>query len=245
MRQRLKKEKKMSYTKRLDGREFDELRKVEAKIGIIPRADGSAMFKIGKTVAFAAVYGPRELHPRFMQNPEKGVLRCYYNMMAFSGHGERVRPGGSRRSVEISMVTQKALLPVLDFKEYPNAVVDLYIELPQTDAGTRCAGITAAAMALADAGFEMKDLVSSVAVGMIGDKIIADLTYDEEAYEAEPVTDIPVAMMPNSGKITLLQMDGEIDKESLMKALEMAKKICKKIYEVQKKALKEKFKLKE
>ncbi len=231
------------YTKRFDGRKADELRQIEAKVGVIPRADGSAMFKIGNTVALAAVYGPRDLHPKFMQNPKTGILRCYYNMMPFSGHGERVRPGASRRSKEISMVMENALLPILNLKDYPNAVVDVFVELPQTDAGTRCAGITAASMALADAGLEMKDLVCAIAVGKVGGTILADLNYDEEAYEEHGgATDIPVSYLPNLDKVTLLQMDGEITREDLKQGLELAKKVCKQIYEVQKKALKEKFK---
>src|SRR3990167_3729305 len=141
----------MSYTKRIDGRKFDEPRKMEAKIGVIPRADGSAMFKIGDTIAIAAVYGPRELHPKFLQNPEKGILRCNYDMASFSVP-ERKKPGPNRRSTEISMVTEKALLPVLDLKQFPSAVVDVFIAIIQANSGTRCAGITAASMALAHAG---------------------------------------------------------------------------------------------
>lgn len=229
----------MTYAKRFDGRGMDELRPMSAKVGIIPRADGSAMFKIGKTVALCAVYGPRELHPKFMQNPETGILRVNYNMMPFSGHGERVRPGGGRRSKEISMVMQNALLPVLDLKEYPNSVVDIFVELPQTDAGTRCAAITAASMALADAGLEMKDMVCAVAAGRCEDKIVVDLNYLEDSHEDG--ADVPVAVLPNSGKITLLQMDGEVTREQINEIIKKAKEACKKIYEVQKAALKEKF----
>ncbi|MCX6708607.1 MAG: exosome complex exonuclease Rrp41 [Candidatus Woesearchaeota archaeon] len=229
----------MTYAKRFDGRGMDELRPMSAKVGIIPRADGSAMFKIGKTVALCAVYGPRDLHPKFMQNPETGILRVNYNMMPFSGHGERVRPGGGRRSKEISMVIENALLPVLDLKEYPNSVVDVFVELPQTDAGTRCAGITAAAMALADAGLEMKDLVCAVAAGRCEDKIIVDLNYLEDSHEDG--ADVPVAVLPNSGKVTLLQMDGEVTREQIKEIIAKAKEACKKIYEVQKAALKAKF----
>ncbi|MBR9691822.1 exosome complex exonuclease Rrp41 [Candidatus Woesearchaeota archaeon] len=233
----------MTYTKRLDKRKFDETRPIEAKVGVIKNADGSARFKIGNTVALAAVYGPRELYPRFMQNPEKGILRVNYNMMPFSGHGNRVRPGPNRRSKEIAMVTKNALLPVVDLSEFPNAVVDVFIELPQTDAGTRCAGICAAAMALADAGIIMKDLVSSVAVGCIDGTVVADLNYDEEAFEGI-VADIPVAVLPNTGEVVLLQMDGEMSKDNMVKALELAKKVCADIYEIQKKALKEKYTVK-
>ncbi len=231
----------MSYTQRHDGRAPDELRAMEAKVGVIKNADGSAFFKIGNTSAYAAVYGPRNLYPKFLQNPDKGILRCSYNMLPFSGSGERIRPGQNRRAKEISMVTEKSLLSVLNLDEYPNAVVDVFIELPQTEAGSRCAGICAASMALADAGLLMKDLVSAVSVGRVGDMLVVDLDYAEEAYEDGPVADIPVAMTHNSSEVTLLQMDGEISKDMLMKAVEMGKAACEKIYEVQKEALKKKY----
>lgn len=231
----------MAYEQRINGRGFSETRPIEAKVGVIMRADGSAMFRIGNTWAYAAVYGPRNLHPKFLQDPQRGILRCNYNMMPFSSSGERVRPGGSRRSKEISLVTEKALLPVLNLEDYPNSVVDVFIELPQTEAGSRCAGICAASMALADAGLDMKDLVCAVSVGKVGDKMLVDLDYSEESYAEGPVADVPIAMMPGSGKITLLQMDGEVKKEELMKLLEMGKKACMDIYEIQKRALKEKY----
>lgn len=236
------------YKERFDGRAFDELRPIEAKVGVVKTADGSASFKIGDTVAIATVHGPRELYPRFLQNPEKGVLRCNYNMMPFSGSGDRVRPGPNRRAKEISMVTEKALGPVLNLEEYPNAVVDVFIDLPQTDAGSRCAGICAATMALADAGLTMKDLVSAVAVGKIDDKVCVDLNYKEEAYdhiqggvEGAPVSDIPLAVIPSTGEITLLQMDGDITKEDLFEAVKVGKVASTKILKVMRKALKEKF----
>jgi len=233
---------KMSDFKRPDGRKNDELRPMEAKAGIIKRADGSAMFKVGNTVAYAAVYGPRELYPKFLQNPGHGILRCNYNMMPFSGSGERIRPGGNRRSKEISMVTEKALSPVLDLSEYPNAVVDVYIELPQTDAGSRCAGICAASIALADAGLPMKDLVAAISVGNLNGNLVVDLDKEEEDIEGE-VADIPIAVVPSTGEITLLQMDGIVLKDELKKALEMGIKSCRKITEIQRKALKDKYKV--
>ncbi len=233
----------MTYTKRFDGRKsFTELRPIEAKAGVVPRAHGSALFRIGNTIAYATVYGPREMHPKFMQNPKTGVLRCSYNMMPFSGSGERVKPGPNRRAKEISLVTEKALLPVLDLSDYPNAVVDVFIDLPQTDAGSRCAGICAASMALADAGIPMKDLVCAVAMGKVDDKLVVDLDYQEEAYEDGPVADIPIAILPSTGEYTLLQMDGEIGKEDLYKCLETAQDVCKRLYDIQKAALKEKYK---
>lgn len=231
----------MTYDKRFDGRDFDELRPIEAKVGVIPNADGSAYFKIGKTIAYAAVYGPRDFFPKFLKDPQKGLLRCRYNMMPFSGAGERVRPGGNRRSKEISMIMDNALGSVLDLSETPNSVVDVFVELPQTDAGSRCASICAASMALADAGIPMRDLIAAVAVGRVDNRVVVDLEYQEEAYENGPVADIPIALVPSTGELTLLQMDGHISKELLMEALEKGKAACQKIIEIQKAALKERY----
>jgi len=232
----------MGYDKRLDGRKHDELREIEAKVGVIKNADGSAYFKIGKTTAYVAVYGPKNIYPKFLADPTKAVLRCHYNMMPFSGMGDRVRPGANRRSKEISMVTENALLPTLELSEFPNSVIDVYIELPETDAGSRCAGICAASLALADAGFIMRDLVAAVAVGKVDDRVVVDLNYDEEALECKNgVADIPVAILPQTGEISLLQMDGIVDTATLKEALEVAQKTAKEIYDVQRNALKAKY----
>jgi exosome complex component RRP41 len=233
----------MVYEKRHDGRAFDETRPIEAKAGVFKNADGSASFRIGDTWAYATVYGPREMYPRSKQDPKKGVLRVSYNMMPFSGQGERVRPGPNRRAKEISMVSTNALLPVVDLDKYPNAVVDVFIDLPQTDAGSRAAGICAASIALADAGIIMKDMVAAVAVGRVDGSNVVDLDYTEEAWEGdEGAVDTPVAMIPSTGEITLLQMDGIISKDHLLEAIKTARPACEKIAEIQRNALREKYK---
>ena len=231
-----------SYDKRFSGRKFDEMREIEAKVNIIKRADGSALFRIGETIAIAAVYGPRELHPRFLQNPETGILRCNYDMASFSVP-ERKKPGPTRRGVEISLVTEKALLPVVELKQFPNAVVDVFIQIIQANSGTRCAGISAAALALAHAGIPMKDLVSAVSVGKVGNKILIDLDKDEEDFDDS--TDIPVAITGRKKEITLLQLDGNITKKELIEAIKLAKEGCEKINKIQQKALKDAYKSEE
>jgi exosome complex component RRP41 len=226
--------------KRKDGRKNDEMRSpIVAKVGIIPNADGSAMFQIGKTIAYAAVYGPKKMHPQHAQDPERGTLRCNYNMLSFSVT-DRIRPGPSRRSTEISKITEWALQPVVMIDEYAGQVVDVYINIPQADAGTRCAGINAAAMALAHAGIPMKDMVSSISVGKIDKTLVLDLDKyeDSEFDEGEGSTDIPITLT-GDGKISHIQLDGKITRKQLSEAVELARKACKEIYEVQKKALKE------
>lgn len=224
--------------KRPSGRKATEMREMVAKVGIIPNADGSALFGFGNTMAIAAVYGPRKLHPQHMQDPSTGILRVNYDLLSFSV-SDRKKPGPSRRSQEISKVIEWALLPVLDLKEFPNTVVDVQIYIPQADASTRVAGINAAAMALAQAGLPMRDLVSAVSMGKLDKDLVVDVDKEEEDFEGgEGPTDFPLAKVSNSDEFTLLQLDGKIPPESLKKALAMGAKACDEIYEVQKKALK-------
>ncbi len=228
--------------KRSDGRKIDEIRPMSAEVGVVPNADGSAKFSFGDTVAIAAVYGPKKMHPQHQQDPEKGTLRFDYNMMSFSV-SDRIRPGPSRRSTEISKISGWAIEPVLLVKKYPNMVIDVHVNIIQADASTRCAGINAAALALAHAGIPMKDMVSSISIGKLDKQIVVDVDKDEEDWEeGEGATDIPITMTHN-GEITHIQLDGKINNEELKEVFKIAKKANEKVYEVQKKALKESIKI--
>lgn len=236
---------KGSYKKRTDGRKFEDIREIKAEVGIIPSAEGSASFETGGTKAIAVVRGPRTLHPQHMQNPKKGLLRVNYGMMPFSVW-DRIRPGPSKRGQEISKVTEWALESVVDLSAFPNEVVDVFIQIPQADAGTRVAGLNAAAMALAHAGIPMKEMISAIAVGKIDKTLVVDVDKEEEDYkEGEGSTDIPMAITSNSKKIALLQLDGKISTEEFKEAVEMAKNACDEINKVQEKVLKDSVNLEE
>ena len=227
--------------KRPDGRKVDEIRPMEAKVGIIPNADGSAMFSFGDTIAIASVYGPKKMHPQHQQDPTGGTLRCTYNMMSFSV-SDRIRPGTSRRSTEISKITEWALEPMVMIEKYPNSVVDVHINILQANASTRCAGINAAALALAHAGIPMKGIVSSVSIGKLDKQLVVDVNkYEEDWEEGEGATDIPITLTPE-GELTHIQLDGKISNAQMKEAIELAKKSREQIYAVQEKALKEAFK---
>jgi len=223
--------------KRLDGRSPDELRPVKLKVGVLKRADGSAYIEQGNNKILVAVYGPQELHPRHLQQPDAAVLRCMYNMAPFSVV-ERKKPGPDRRSIEISKVVREALEPVLFLNLYPRSVIDIYIEVLQADAGTRVAGVTAASLALADAGIPIRDLVVGVSVGKVEGTLVLDLNAEEDQYGE---ADMPVAMTGRDKRITLLQMDGHMTREEFKKALQLALKGCQQLYELQKEALREKY----
>jgi len=222
---------------RLDGRKADELRSVKLQVGVLSNADGSAYVEHGKNKILAAAFGPREMHPKHLAQPDRMVLRCRYHMAPFSVP-ERKSPAPSRREVELSKVIKESLEPALFLELYPRTGVDVFIEVLQADGGTRCASITAAALALADAGVPMKDLVVACAAGKVEDKVVLDLFDAEDKLGA---ADVPVAYMPNLNAVTLLQMDGILTPDEFEKAIDMAMDGCKKIYELQKEALKTKY----
>ena len=223
--------------KRVDGRGLEELRPIKIESGILENADGSAYVEQGMTKILAAVYGPKELHPRHLADPQRALLRCRYHMAPFSTE-ERRSPAPSRRDIELSKVIRNALEPAIFLEEYPRSTIDLFIEVLQSDGGTRCAGIVAASVALADAGIPMRDLVSACAAGKVDGHIVLDLCYIEDQ---EGEADMPVAYMPKLGQITLLQMDGLMTREEFDRALKLAIKGCEQIYEVQREALKKRY----
>lgn len=222
---------------RLDGRKYDELRPIKIEAGVLDRADGSAYLEWGGNKVMAAVYGPRELHPRHMQKAMKAIVRCKYNMATFSV-SDRKRPGPDRRSNEISKVIGEALESIIFTEQFPRTVVDVFIEVLQADAGTRVAGLTAASVALADAGIPMKALVTSCAAGKVEDTVVLDLNKAEDNMGQ---ADLPIAIIPTTDEIVLMQMDGHLTPEELVQARDMAIDACHRIYEMQKDALKRRY----
>lgn len=221
---------------RLDGRAPDEMRDVHMEVDVLKRPSGSAFVEIGNTRVIAAVHGPQELHPEHLRHPAKARLNARYNMAPFSVD-DRMRPAPSRRDKEISLVTSKALEPAVFVEEFPKAEIEVVVEVLEADASTRVTGITAAGLALADAGIPLRGIVSACAVGKLEDTLVLDVAGDEDAYGK---ADIPVAMIgADADEITLLQMDGDVPPGDLDEALELAKKGCEILHEKQKEALRD------
>lgn len=216
---------------RLDGRGPEEMRDITMEVDTLKRADGSAYVEIGNTRVMAAVFGPQELHPEHARKSDRAVLNARYNMAPFSVD-DRMRPAPSRRDKEISLVTEKALEPAVFLEEFPKAEIKVLVEVLEADASTRVTGITAAGLALVDAGIPMRGIVQATAVGKLEDTMVLDVAGEEDAYGK---ADIPVAMIDaDPEQVTLLQMDGDIPPSDLEEGLELARKGNEKLYEMQK-----------
>jgi len=222
---------------RHDGRLPWDLRPIRMEVGVLSNADGSALVEYGGTRVVAAVYGPREAVPRHIALPDRAVLRCRYHMAPFST-SERKTPAPTRREVELSKVIREALEAVVLTELFPRTTIDVYMEVLQSDGGTRTAAVTAASLALADAGIAMRDLVAGVAVGKVDGVLVLDIDEIEDNY-AE--ADMPVALAPSLDRVLLLQLNGVLTSSEFAKALEMARKGAEEIYRLQKEALRRKY----
>ena len=225
--------------KRLDGRKALDAREIEMKVGVIPNANGSSMVRFGNTTAVCSVYGPRALFPKHLQEPDRAILQLRYNMAPFSVD-ERIRPGSSRREIEISKVMRLALEPALFLENYPRTGVDVYVEIIEADGSTRATSINAASLALADAGLPMKDLVVGLSGGKVDDTLIIDLNGLEDNNSQ---ADIPLAFLPRKKEITLMQMDGLLNHDEIKKLLKEIMKAGEKVNEKQKESLRSKYKV--
>ncbi|MDD2626875.1 MAG: exosome complex exonuclease Rrp41 [Candidatus Methanomethylophilus sp.] len=222
---------------RIDGRRCDEKRPIKIEAGVLKNADGSCYLEIGKNKVLCAVYGPRECRPRHLQDPTKAIIQCKYNMETYSV-SDRKRPGTDRRSVEISKLISEALSNVVQVELFPRASIDVYIEILQANAGTRCAGLTAASVALADAGIPMRDLIPAIACGKADNHVVLDLNKEEDNFGQ---ADVPLAIVPSTDEIVLLQMDGNMTREELDHGLDMAFGAAHEVYDMQKAALKKRY----
>jgi exosome complex component RRP41 len=225
--------------KRTDGRAFNEIRPLKIEVGVIKNAEGSAYLEWGNNKVIAAVYGPKEAQPKHSQDPERAVVKCRYSMAPFSSLEEHGRSGPNRRAIEISKVTKEVFENVIMIDKFPGTEINLYIEVLQSDGGTRAAGITAAAVALASSGIPMTDIPYAVSAGKVGDDVILDLNKLEDNYSD---ADMPVAIAPRNGDVLLLQMDGTFSKEQFDKAMAMIVESGKVINRIQRDALEARYK---
>ncbi|MFH1752112.1 MAG: exosome complex exonuclease Rrp41 [archaeon] len=224
--------------KRVDGRKADELRPVKITAGVIKEADGSAFIEWGQNKIYAAVHGPREVIPKHMSNPYKAILRYTYRMACFSV-SERKNPRPGRRDMEISKVSAEALDKSVFLEKFPNSAIDVFVYVMDSNAGTRAAALTAASVALADAGIPLRGLVSSVSVGRANGNLIVDLNKEEE--DVEDAVDLALAFLPATEELVLHQSDGLHSVEEWKKMYDLGLNASKKIHEVQKQALRERY----
>ncbi|MFQ5406422.1 MAG: exosome complex exonuclease Rrp41, partial [Candidatus Micrarchaeia archaeon] len=212
--------------KRLDGRGFDDLRPLKITAGVLKKARGSAMIEWGKNKIVAGVYGPREVFPKHLSNLYRAVVSCRYAMAPFCSSEEHGRMGPNRRANEIGKVAKHVFENAVLLEQFPQTTIDISMEVLQSDGGTRVSGITAAAVALADAGIPLKDVPCGISIGKADGQLVVD---PDKTEDNQGESDIPMVLSLRTGEILLLQMDGMLSKDEVSKAVDMAFLSCESV----------------
>jgi len=235
---------------RIDGRQDDSLRKVTITRNYIKHAEGSVLIEMGdtKVICTASV---EERVPPFKKNTGEGWVTAEYSMLPRATRTRNTRDISklklNGRSQEIQRLIGRSLRSVVDLKALGERQIVIDCDVIQADGGTRTASITGAFVALADACAYLKekelinciplsDFVAAVSVGIVNNKELLDLCYDEDS-NAE--VDMNV-VMSGDGRFIEIQATGEkspYSREQFDKLLLLAQGGIKKLLELQKEAL--------
>ena len=237
--------------KRSDSRLNDQLRKVKIIPDYLAHPAGSALIDIGGTKVICAVSFEPGVPPWMRaQGVPGGWVTCEYGMLPASTH-ERMRREASAgkqggRTVEIQRLIGRSLRMSVDLLKVGENTVSLDCDVIDADGGTRCAGITGAAVALALAGKRgagsvfpenpFRESVAAVSVGIVDGVPVLDLCYAEDS-RAE--VDMNVVMTA-SGKLVEVQgtAEGEpFSRAQLNELLDLAEHGLRQIFEIQRQAV--------
>ncbi|CAG8459087.1 7340_t:CDS:2 [Ambispora gerdemannii] len=224
---------------RIDGRRATELRKIKCKPSVLRQADGSAYIEQGNTKCLAAVYGPREPRLKSQIIHDKANINVELSYAPFSTSERKRRAKTDKRILEIASAVKQTFEPVILANLFPRSQIDIYLQILQFDGGTVQICINAATMALIDAGVPMRDYVCACTAGCFDKQPVLDLNNTEESSDSPELT---VAILPRSGKVTLLQMESRLHVEKFESVMNLATEGCKAIYKILDKSIRDNMK---
>jgi polyribonucleotide nucleotidyltransferase len=180
--------------KRLDGRNFEQIRPITSEVGILPRAHGSALFARGETQAVTlATLGTGDDTQEFDsytggESTKKFLL--HYNFPNFSvGETGRIS-GPGRREIGHGALAERSIEPMIPLKDYPYAL-RVTCEIMESNGSTSMASVCGGTLALLDAGVPMIRPVAGISVGICTEysggsiskyQLLTDIIGWEDAY---------------------------------------------------------------
>lgn len=214
--------------RRIDGRQFDEVRKISCEVGLLPRPHGSSLFTRGETQVLSVLTlgtGHDEQRVETLSGDENRSFMLHYNFPPYCVGEVRRLGGPGRRDIGHGNLATRAIQQVLPTKDEFDYTIRLVSEVLESNGsssmGTVCSGV----MALMDGGVPIKTPVSGIAMGLVkeGDKVVvlSDILGDEDHSG-----DMDFKVAGTKDGITALQMDikiHELSKEILSQALAQAR----------------------
>ncbi|MBN1106226.1 MAG: polyribonucleotide nucleotidyltransferase [Deltaproteobacteria bacterium] len=215
--------------RRIDGREFHEVRPIKCDVGILPRVHGSALFTRGETQALVLTTLGAEMDEQRIESIYGNRFRhfiLHYNFPPYSV-GEAKRLGGpGRREIGHGALARRALLPVVPPKEEFQYTIRVVSEILESNGSSSMASVCGGSLSLMDAGVPVKEAIAGVAMGLVSDgtktAVLTDIIGDEDHYG-----DMDFKVTGTRDGVTALQMDIKIEgvtREVMQAALEQARR---------------------
>jgi len=156
--------------KRIDGRKIDEIRKLDARVGLIPRAHGSGVFLRGQTKSLSILTLGAPGDVQFIEGMEvvgKKRFMHHYNFPPYSvGETKPIR-GPGRREIGHGLLAEKSLVPLVPSSDDFPYTIRIVSEILSSNGSTSMASVCSSSLALLDAGVPMKAPVAGISIGLV------------------------------------------------------------------------------
>ncbi|MNQ00962.1 Polyribonucleotide nucleotidyltransferase [compost metagenome] len=213
---------------RIDGRDTRTVRPISVRLGVLPRAHGSALFTRGETQALVvATLGTKQDEQIIdaLMGEYRDRFMMHYNMPPFAT-GETGRIGvPKRREIGHGRLAKRSLIPLLPAPEDFQYTIRIVSEITESNGSSSMASVCGGSLAMMDAGVPVKDHVAGVAMGLILDggkfAVLTDILGDEDH-----LGDMDFKVAGTENGVTALQMDIKIQgitKEIMQVALAQAR----------------------
>ena len=218
---------------RADGRKWNEIRPISTHIGVLPRAHGSAVFTRGQTQALATVTlgTPDDMQVMDeLRGEYKERFILHYNFPGFATGEPKPERSPGRREIGHGALARRSLLPLLpSLTDFPYTI-RIVSDILESNGSSSMASVCGGSLALLDAGIQIKEPCSGIAMGLVIDQkenqpaqvaILSDIIGMEDH-----LGDMDFKVAGTKNGITALQLDlkiSGISLELLIQALAQAK----------------------
>ena len=220
----------LNSQKRLDGRDYKEIRPVECKIGLLPRTHGSALFTRGQTQCLASVTLGTTMDQQIIDGLYEETTKrfmVHYNFPPFSVGEVSPLKAPTRREIGHGNLAERSLLPLIPPENQFPYTIRIVANILESNGSSSMATVCAGSLSLMDAGVPIQKHVGGVSVGLIkeGEKyvILTDIAGEEDHYG-----DMDLKIAGTKNGITGFQMDVKITDltfEILSKAVHQSKEV--------------------
>ncbi|CUS24540.1 LAQU0S17e01244g1_1 [Lachancea quebecensis] len=193
---------------RVDGRRWNELRRLECSINTHANAsDGSSYLEQGNNKVITLVTGPQEPKLRSQMNVNKATISVALNITRFSKI-ERSKSShkNERRVLEMQTALVRTFEKNVMLHLYPRTQIEIQIHVLQQDGGLMSSLINGITLALIDAGIAMYDYISGVSIGLYDTTPLLDLNSVEE----NAMSSVTLGVVGKSEKLSLLLVEDKI-----------------------------------